>query len=210
MRIVAIIICSLLLSSCVSTKPPLSRDEWLRMTTRTYEGVTKEQVLTAAERLFRLADGNDFMIAHSEEGFVASRNWSVYLVLAASFGTDVWQLRAAEYGTTGTKVSVSVSTQVGTVGAVATGSGGAAPMTTPAAGGAVNGTAIYELFWARMDYLLGRSPVWMDCRAANHQVSTGVVWGDNSALCSSFNIKDDAPEGAVLMTVPVSATVESY
>lgn len=209
MKIIAIIIVSLMLSSCAST-PPLSRDEWLRMTNRTYEGVTKEQALAAAEQILRLADGNDFMIAHSDEGFVASRNWSVYLVLAASFGTDVWQLRAAEYGTTGTKVSVSVSTQFGAVGAVATGPSTVAPLTTPSAGSAVNGTAIYEVFWARMDYLLGRSPVWMDCRAANHQVSTGVVWGDNSALCSSFNIKDDAPEGAPLMRVPVSATVESY
>lgn len=209
MRLIVMVLLSVMLSSCAS-KPPLSRDEWLRMTTRTYEGVTKEQVLAAAEQVLRLADGNDFMVAHSDEGFVASRNWSVYLVLAASFGTDVWQLRAAEYGTTGTKVSVSVSTQVGAVGAVATGPSTAAPMTTPSAGGAVNGTAVYEVFWARMDYLLGRSPVWMDCRAANHQVSTGVVWGDNSALCNSFNIKDDVPEGAVLMTLPASTATESY
>lgn len=210
MRLIVIVLLSVMLSSCVSARPPLSRDEWLRMTTRTYDNITKEQILAAAERVLRLADGNDFMVAHSDEGFVASRNWSVYLVLAASFGTDVWQLRAAEYGPAGTKVSVSVSTQVGAVGGVAAGPGAAAPMTTPAAGGAVNGPAVYEVFWARMDYLLGRSPVWMDCRAANHQVSTGVVWGDNSALCNSFNIKDDVPEGAALMRVPVSATVESY
>lgn len=209
MRVTVMVLLSLILSSCAS-QPLLSRDEWLRMTTRTYEGVTKEQVLAAAERVLRLADGNDFMIAHSDEGFVASRNWLVYLVLTAAFGTDVWQLRAAEHEPTGTKVSVSVSTQTGAVGAVATSPSTAAPLTTPSAGSAVNGTAIYEVFWARMDYLLDRAPAWMDCREANRRVSIGIVWGDNSALCNSFNVKDDVPEGATLMTIPTSTPTESY
>jgi hypothetical protein len=48
-----------------------------------------------------------------------------------------------------------------------------------------------------MDYLLGRRQFWMDCLEANERVGTRVVWGDNSALCNGFNIKDDVPEGGL-------------
>ena len=190
------LVCLLALPACVST-PTLSRDEWLNMTNRTYEGVTKEQAISAAERLLRLADGNDFMIAHNDDGFIASRNWSVYLVLAAAVGTDTWLVRAAENGHGGTRVSVSVGRQAGNVTGVATGSNTVAPLTMPSTGGSVNGTAIYDVFWARMDYLLGRRQVWMSCTGADKRVSDGLVWGDNSALCSAFNIKNNVPEGAI-------------
>lgn len=191
------LVCVLMLTACVS-RPPISRDEWLSMTNRIYEGVTKEQTLTAAERLLRLADGNDFMIAHNDDGFIATRQWTVYLVLAAAIGTDSWVVRAVENGHGETRVSVSVSTQAGGIGAVATGSNTAAPLTMPAMGASVNGTAAYDVFWARMDYLLGRRQLWMDCRVTDGRVAKGLVWGDNSALCNVFNIKDDVPEGAMI------------
>lgn len=120
----------LTLTACVST-PPLSRDAWLSMTNRTYEGVTKEQALTSAERLFRLADGNDFMIAHSDDGFIATRNWLVYLILAAAIGSDSWVVRAVENGGGGTRVSVSVCTQAGSVSGVVTGPNTVAPSQCP-------------------------------------------------------------------------------
>jgi hypothetical protein len=37
----------------------------------------------------------------------------------------------------------------------------------------------------------------MTCTAANQKVTDGLVWGDNSALCNEFNIKDNMPEGAI-------------
>jgi len=206
LNILLLALCCVTLNACVST-PTLSRDEWLRMTNRTYEGVTKEQALAATERLFRLADGNDFMVSHSDDGLVAVRTWAVYLILAASVGTDSWAVRAVENGSGGTRMSVSLGTQAGAVTGVVTGQVGgqytAAPLTMPTMGSAVNGTAIYDVFWARMDYLLGQYPAWMDCGEANRRVTIGIVWGDNSALCNSFNLKDDVPEGAAIMTIPV-------
>ena len=187
--------CLVIFSACVST-PTLSREEWLSMTNRTYEGVTKEQAISAAERLLRLADGNDFMIAHNDDGFIATRNWTVYLVLSGAAGTDSWFIRAVENANGGTRITVNVSTQAAGMGAVVTGPNSAAPVTTPAVVGAVNGTAIYDVFWARMDYLLGRRKIWMTCTAANQKVADGLVWGDNSPLCNGFNMKDDVPEGA--------------
>jgi len=193
-RKIVIILCCVALAGCVS-QPVLSRDEWLNLTNRTYESVNKEQAIAAAEKLLRLADGNDFLIVHNDDGFVATRNWSVYLVLAASVGSDTWVVRTSEISN-GTRVSISVGTQMGSVTGVPTGGSTAAPFTTPTVAGGVNGTALYDVFWARMDYLLGRREIWMTCAAANRRISDGVVWGDNSALCNGFNVNDDVPKGA--------------
>ncbi|RXZ42712.1 hypothetical protein EBB06_12530 [Crenobacter cavernae] len=61
------------------------------------------------------------------------------------------------------------------------------------AGNIVNGSAIYDVFWARMDWMLGRRGDWMDCKVADQRVKTGAAWGTNEALCNSFNITDKAP-----------------
>ena len=112
-------------------------------------------------------------------------------------GTDTWMIRAVENGHGGTRVSVGVGTQAGSVSGVVTGPNTAAPLTMPSIGGSVNGTAIYDLFWTRMDYILGRDQVWMTCSEADKKLYDHLVWGDNSALCNVFNIKDDVPEGAI-------------
>ena len=65
--------------------------------------------------------------------------------------------------------------------------------TMPMVGTPVDGTALYDVFWARMDYLLGKRAKWMDCKEADRRVKQGIVWGSNENLCNSFNIKDDRP-----------------
>jgi hypothetical protein len=138
---------------CATTRPQLSREEWLAVTSRTYDGVTKEQVLEAAERLFRLADGDDFVISHTEEGLYATRNWLVYLILAGAMGTDYWQLKAVPTPT-GVNVTVYATTQAGSVVPIAVTTGGWTATTTPMAGTPVIGTAIYDVFWSRMDWCI--------------------------------------------------------
>ena len=46
---------------------------------RTYPQVSLEDVITAAEKVLRLAD-RDFEFRHTTQGFVASRSWSIYLL----------------------------------------------------------------------------------------------------------------------------------
>ncbi|AEC22239.1 hypothetical protein PT7_P003 (plasmid) [Pusillimonas sp. T7-7] len=66
--------------------------------------------------------------------------------------------------------------------------------------GNVPGTAIYDVFWARMDYLLGKNDKWMTCEEANSRVKAAITWGPNEALCNSFNMKDAAPDEMVAGT----------
>lgn len=180
----------------------MSREEWLQASTRTYTDVSKEQFFAAAEQLFRLADGDDFQIAYpSADHMIATRHWTVYMVLAAAWGIDTWTVRATDEGD-GLAASVAVSTGASSAAPVMTTGGDWTTTGVPGAGGIpVQGTAIYEIFWARMDYLLDKSPNWMTCAESIERVKTKVVWGNNEALCSTINIKDRAPEGVV---VPVS------
>jgi hypothetical protein len=62
----------------------------------------------------------------------------------------------------------------------------------------VAGTALYDLFWNRVEYLLGLNNTWMDCKSADQRVRRNEAWGDISALCSSFNGDDDTPPGPTL------------
>lgn len=193
-RLIALAI-ALVLAGCAAP-PQLTREQWLSMTNRTYTGVSKEQALAAAERLFVLADGDDFKFTHSDDGLVATRAWSIFMLLAATVGTDTWQVKARPT-TDGVQVSASVYTHDQAVGMLMA-PGGAVPLTSAQVGYPVQGTAIYDVFWARMDYLLGRRADWMDCNKANARVDSKIVIGPNNALCSSINTKDSRPEGPML------------
>lgn len=49
------------------------------------------------------------------------------------------------------------------------------------------------MFFARLDYLLGKGGAWMTCKDADERVKSGATWGNNEALCNSFNITDAHP-----------------
>lgn len=183
----------LMLAGCAVQPPQMTRDEYLQVTQRTYEGKTPDDIYRAAEKLFVLSDGQDFKFFHTEDSMVASRPWSVYLVLAASMGVDTWTIRAREVDS-GTKVSAALNTSMGSILPIPTTSGDMTAGGMPSMAGNVPGTAIYDIFWSRMDYLLGKTDKWMTCKEADARVKSKVKWGTNEALCNSFNVKDAAPE----------------
>lgn len=191
MRILIVVLSLVVMAGCV-TRPQMNREEWLATTSRTYQGVTKDQVLIAGEKLFRLADGDDFLIVHTDDGLYATRIWSVYLVLAAAMGTDYWTIKTAHVDG-GIRASVQVNSQSQAITPMPTTGQDWTAGTTPMAGSPVMGTAIYDVFWARMDYLLGKSQEWMPCSVSNARMKQRVVWGTNEALCNSFNLKDAHP-----------------
>ena len=126
---------------------------------------------------------------------VAIRPWSIYLVLAYTAGTDVSTVKASTNEKTGgTDASVYVTTALG---------GGALPMVVANSGSTVTspgsrgiptrGNAIYQLFWERLDYLLGINPEWTSCEDIDKEIANGKLWGDISPRCNGVNIKDRAP-----------------
>lgn len=193
MRFVILLVTFAALVGCAVKQPQMSREEFLRLTQRTYEGKTPEDVYSAAEKLFRLADGDDFRFFHTEDSLVATRSWLVYIVIGGAAGTDTWTVRARPVEG-GTKVAVALNTSMGSVLPMPTTGGDMAAGSLPAMAGNVTGSAIYDIFWARMDYLLGKSDKWMTCEESNARARAGIVWGSNEALCNSFNVKDQPPD----------------
>lgn len=193
MRIFILIAIASLLAGCAVKQPQMTRDEYLQTTQRTYDGKTPDDVFRAAETLFKLADGDDFTFHYTDDTLTASRPWTIYLVLAASMGSDTWVIRTKEENGA-TRVSALVSTTAGAVAPMATTGGDWTATGIPGGGNIVAGTAIYDVFWARMDYLLGLRDTWMTCEEADNRVRSGKTWGVNEALCNSFNMKDSPPE----------------
>ncbi len=186
------------LTGCASPQRLMTVDEAAVATHRVFKGVTTEQALAAAERVLWLADGDDFAIDRERDGLMATRNWTVYFVLGFVTGTDNWifKARPVEGGT-------AVTFAVGSVAqpAPAKQTPRRADDPRPKVMGATHeGTAIYDLVWARMAYLLGQRGDWMSCAESEARVASGVVWGETVALCNSFNVKDLVPEGAMTST----------
>lgn len=198
MRRILLCAVALTLVGC-ATKPRMTRQEALQVTTRTYTGVTQEQVISAAERVLTLADGDDFTFAHRTDGFLANRLWSVYLVLAASVGNDIWVLSATPRPDGSVFATVEVGTSASAITPMTTTTPGTWTATSlPPSAVPITGPALYEIFWGRVEYLLGFSDSWVDCKTADERVKSKATWGDNSALCNSFNMKDKKPEGPML------------
>ena len=182
---------SAILTGCATPHKQLTRDEWMQATTRTYAGVNKDQVLSATEKLLRLADGDDFNIIHTESGINATRNWIAYMVIAGVSGTDYWDIRATPIER-GVNVSVQVSTQSQNTAPMQMGSNWM-PVNSTNPGTPAYGVAIYDIFFSRLDYMLGKRANWMTCKEADERVKNGSTWGNNEALCNSFNMTDSLP-----------------
>lgn len=138
MRRMLVVVSALLLTACATTTQ-VTRDQWLGPKARTYPGATPGQVLRVAEQLFTLADGSDFQFVHAPSGdrLTAIRRWMIWAGLFPMGGSDTWIVTAAPHDG---QVRATVETMTQT-------HSGSARRETP---------QVFELFWSRMDYLLGR------------------------------------------------------
>lgn len=196
MRRIIVLAC-LLLAACQST-PPLDRDKYLSMATRTYHDRSAEQVIRAAEQVIRATNSAQLKIADSPDGFTAVRHYMIYAVLAAEIGDDTWQFKAipAADGAVVAQVylarasSSSSATFVPTIGGdMAIG----ATMVPGGSGTPVSSPALYDLFWGRVDYLLGLKADWPSCADARAKTTqTPSMYG----LCH-LNGEIPAPKLAV-------------
>ena len=139
-----------LAAGCADVPRDLTRDEYLAMVSRTYENVTAEDAIAAAEQVLRLSDA-DFGFRHLEDGFEASRNWLVYAIFAGSTGTDTWTVSATPV-TSGVKVEVRISR---------TSAAGIIPV--PMGTFQVELPVVYDFFWGQLDWMLGARADWPLC-----------------------------------------------
>jgi hypothetical protein len=220
-----------LLAACAPKSVPLTEESMnecerlVKMTERVYSDKSPEEILDAATRLFRLADGG-YTVTPVPDGLTAQRSWSQVAPAEGtpSSGTDTWRIVVKEAdiclggpsggiidavegdptseargatnacGSTarGVKVAVYLIPQIYEEGLVPS-ECFSAPVFRPAVSRFTTAPAIYDLFFLRMEYLLGTSGNWTDCpgyaeylRNAVHyrdQFSTLNFRGSLEALC---------------------------
>lgn len=174
---------TVILSGCAVTSSGLTGDQLYELTHRTYEGVSKDQVLSAAQKLLRLADGDDFKITRTEYDVSATRNW-VNLLSFINQGTDYWKIDVIEESGE-VMIAVNVYTEAGMISNWGSNINVKKDL--------IETTALYDVFWARLEYLIGKRDDWMSCEKADERIKLGITSGSNDALCNSINIDDDTP-----------------
>lgn len=179
-RLLLLVACAILtfgiLSGCGAKRltpeeAEAERERQISMVTRYYEGKTPKEILLAADRIFRL-DDSDYVISHAETSLIAKRNWMLYLIISAAFGTDTWSIETFQEGNA-TKVITRHSGQAQGMTPTPTmgfnGQMGMTATTGPSMQGMSLAPGLYKLFYDRMDYFLGKRTDWVRCRATQRQ-----------------------------------------
>jgi hypothetical protein len=177
---------------CVTNRQ-LTREEWEITAQRKYTNIDKIKLINAAETVMKLADKDDFLFSYTPNGVNGTRKWMMYMLIAVSIGTDYWSFEVSENKGVST-ATLQLSRQAGDMTAYPSGAGGGI-VTSPNIGAPATETASYDLFWRRMDYVLGLSKTWTTCEDEDEIMKTNKnVWGNVSFLCNSLTISNYAPD----------------
>jgi hypothetical protein len=202
-KAIPIVCCLFLLFGC-ATQQPLTREEALKqrselltVTTKTYPGCTKEDVLKASEKILRLAD-SDFKFRHTENAIIGDRPWGWYFLIDCITGWDTWVIASEEKDGT-TRVAVRTIQDKAGFPAMVTGSSlkGTGEWTVdklPNLEDAIQSKALYQVFFKRLDYMLGKEKKWMGCTEARTYVEENKMDGELTAICDPLTIDDQYPK----------------
>ncbi|MDN5936623.1 MAG: hypothetical protein L0H75_10715 [Nitrosospira sp.] len=152
---------------------------------RVYARATEADLLAAAEQVLRLAD-SDFTFSFPPGALHARRNWLVYAVIFAQVGQDHWRILAKQ-AAGGVRLVVRISRTAGSIlptpVPVTGGETGVAAASVAMPGEEIWWSAPYDLFWSRLDYLLGVSDRWISCREADTLFAAGHNEQFTGVLC---------------------------
>jgi hypothetical protein len=143
----AVFIACVLFWDSATAAEPLSREEQLALTSRSYPR-DPETVFVAAEKLFRLADKpKDLTITYPDERSMLVIRRYTAVILSVQYR---WAISVMPEST-GSRIRVSLST------------GASGPLSRPGAGTTTVSPDVIQLFYSRMDALLGQGGQWQTC-----------------------------------------------
>lgn len=192
----------LALAACAAPHQIVDRSDFLAEATRSYQGETAERVIDAAERVIKQSDPTNVEFRNSLNGFTALRRYQVYAVLASARGREKWEFTADREPATGALRAGLTISEAGDV----YGSGGRTPYENP-----MNSIPLYRLFWARVDYVLGRNTEWKTCEEAADELretKTNIVEA-LGGLCGPTSTGKDDPAPQQLPPVQRPSPVAS-
>ena len=196
MRFIGLSLLILLTAACARPERAANHADWLKEATRVWHGETKARVIAAAEAVVKHSDPSDITVEYSKAGFSARRKFFIYAVLATAEGEDRWSFSANE-NTEGASASVRII-QRGTARA---GNFSERFRDNQALVGSL------RLFYARVDYMLGKRADWITCSDAVAKLALPAEAPGLQSMCSITHQGADAapPQKLGPKTVPSAA-----
>lgn len=190
MRYVLLLMTLICAFGCAPKQP--TRDEILALKvetdahrTRTYQE-SPGAVLAAAEKvLMRSDDDYRIMPGQTDNVYRAKRTWMMFMLFSNAIGEDHWEVTAKEADNGETSVSTKWWTGPFSAGLI--------PMQISSGGDATNYgllPPLYDLFYERLDYMLGKRKDWPTCKDAEKRLkSIGKSTDELNPLCQFANVE---------------------
>jgi hypothetical protein len=183
----AIVAAMLVLPACAMPERTMSHAAWMQEATRIWPGETKARVIAAAEAVVKQSDPRDIQLEYSRQGFVARRKFFLYAVLATAEGEDRWTFDASE-----NSEGASASVRIIQSGVASSGRFSERFRENESYVGS------FRLFYARIDYMLGRRADWITCSDAARKLELPTETPGLKALCTLTHQGADAAPPARL------------
>jgi hypothetical protein len=182
MRLLCLTVLILLTAACARPERAANHADWLKEATRVWSGETKARVIAAAEAVVKHSDPGDITVEYSKSGFSARRKFFIFAVLATAEGEDRWTFSASE-----NSEGASASVRIVQRGTARSGNFSERFRDNQALVGSL------RLFYARVDYMLGKRAEWVTCSGAVAQLSLPAEAPGLQSMCSITHQGADAP-----------------
>ncbi|MBE8158417.1 MAG: hypothetical protein HAW59_03390 [Betaproteobacteria bacterium] len=169
---------ALVLSGCAVSRPDISREDWK---IRSYEGIEKRDIMEAAREVIRLSDPDEIRFESKPDGFAAVRRQISYYVVESGVDIFLFEFTARETNA-GVEARIDIQESIERAGFATLG----LPITKV---GRPENSYIYDLFYSRMEYLLGLKDRWHTCKDAVGKISTSGREAEElglAAFCGRF------------------------
>lgn len=185
MRAIILVFQLVILSGCAGNEVrEFSREEYKRLTTKTYSDTTEEKLIEAAKRVIEKSDPDDVRFAWMDNGFAADRDWLTYFVIGGVFGVNHFEFTVDEVDNKSFLAKLKLGASAGAVTASpVVGGGGSVNGVSadnsgsgnipPAAAQRGYGDFTYVIFWERLDYELGLTDAYLTCSKAEADAESG-------------------------------------
>jgi hypothetical protein len=183
------------MTACTPAHRVTDHAEWLKEATRVWPGETRARVIAAAETVVKHADPRDTTVEYNRHGFAARRKFLIYAVVATASGTENWTFSSAE-----NEDGASATVRIIQRGTAQAGNYSERFRENQVYLGSL------RLFYARIDYLLGRRPDWINCAEAAEKLALPAANPGLQSLCSLTHQGRNAPPPP---RVPQKAAVTS-
>lgn len=185
MKVLIVGAAALALAACATPPRPQTRDAWQAQHSRTYEAVSANDLFDAAQQVLEYTD-EDFEFQYPPNQLLASRHYMIYAVLALSMGRDYWRFDTRTEGDS-TQMTLRITRAAGSTAPSPTmglnGQIGAGVNSVSAPGREIFWAAPYHMFFARMDYILGRKSDWLTCDQAKMKYPKDFGSGQAGVMC---------------------------